>query len=455
MNPLRFSRTFSFRLIALYAALFGTSSLVLFGVLYWIVSGALHKQIVRSVETEISILEKKPDRAALQKTIDERMRSGKYPLVYYLLQDRRGRRLAGNIPNVKPFIGWRDVSAPYPQSDTITDAPDNLKQHKALAKGTSMPDGDFLVVGKSTYLVDQPLEGIREYFFWAMGMVILLAFGGGAVLSFGFLNRIDNINRTADAIIDGNLFERIPTSGNGDELDRLAGKLNDMLDRIQVLMDSLQHISSNIAHDLRTPLGRMRQRLEIAKQGAVSGSAYDETIHQAIIDIDAILSTFGSLLKIANIEAKSRSALFGRMDLSEVFQSVGETYQPIAEDMGKYLEIAVDPGISVHGDRDLLVQMLVNLVENAIGHTPSGVTIQVDLHQTEQGPVGWIADDGQGIPGCERDKVFERFYRLDPTRTKPGNGLGLPLVRAVADLHGATISLEDNHPGAVFSIQFK
>ncbi len=442
----------------LYAALFGVSSLIIFGILYWIVSGSLNQQAMISIEADLSILEKKQHGGKiteLEKEINQRVNSGKYQFIYYLLQDRNGRTLAGNISSLEPFEGWREISVPYREAADGTDAPDNPAQHKALTVGKFLPGGYFLAIGRSTYQTNSPLETIRESFFWAMGLVLLLAFGGGTVISLAFLRQIDNINRTVGAINDGSLSERIPTSGTEDELDKLAKNLNKMLDRIQALMESLQHVSSNIAHDLRTPLGRMRQRLEIAGKTATDASSYQKAIKQAIQEIDAILSTFGSLLRIANIEAKSRGSSFSRINLSEVFRTVAETYQPVAEDMNKRIEATVVSRLFIHGDRDLLIQMLANLVENAIEHTPSGTTIQIGLDQTAQGPVGRLADDGPGIPACERDKIFERFYRLDNNRTAPGNGLGLALVKAVADLHGATISLGDNHPGAAFSIQFR
>jgi len=458
MKPFRFLRTSSFKFTALYAVLFGTSSLIVFGILYWVVSGALRQQIEASVVSELSALEKvyrTESVEALHKTISDRALSGKYPDFYYLLQNKDGQKMAGAIPSLKPFQGVRDVFVPYQDMSDGSDMPDNLADHAALAMGRVLPGDYFLVVGYSTYRIDQPLEIVRELFFWVMAIVFLLAIGGGALLSVGFLRRVDNINHAVDAIVEGSLSERIPTSGTEDELDRLAARLNHMLDRIQALMVSVQQVSNNIAHDLRTPLGKMRQRLEVARKDSKTISTYEETVTLAIQDIDSILSTFGSLLRIANIEAKSRSASFSTVDLSELFQNIAETYHPVAEDMNKSIEMDIAPGISIQGDRDMLVQMLANLVENAIKHTPPGTRVRLQLHQTDRGPVGVLNDDGHGVPRHEREKIFERFYRLDSDRGTPGNGLGLALVKAVTDLHGASIRLADGHPGAQFTIQFR
>lgn len=456
MKPIRFIRTASFKLTALYVGLFGVSSLMVFGIVYWLTLGALYKQTVISVEGEWSSLHaeyRKGYEGELAREIRQRIGSGKHPFVYYLLQDVNGRKLAGNIPAMAPFDGLRKILGPYP--DVAGGHDKELSKRRALALGGILSDGFFLVVGNSMYQSDESGEAISEAFFWAMGAVLLLALGGGAVLSIGFLHRIDEMNRTAHAIIEGRLTERIRTSGTNDELDQLAVNLNNMLDRIQSLMESLQQISSNIAHDLRTPLGRLRQNLESARRESRSIGAFDKAVGRALVDVDSILATFGSLLRIAQIEATTRRASFQRVDLSAVFQSVADTYAPVAEDMDKRIVARVAPDIVARGDRELLVQMLANLVENALKHTPRATMIQVTLDQEpEEGPVGCVSDNGPGIPENKRDKIFDRFYRLEASRRTSGNGLGLALVKAVAELHGATITISDNHNGAVFKIAF-
>jgi signal transduction histidine kinase len=267
------------------------------------------------------------------------------------------------------------------------------------------------------------------------------------VLSATFLRRIDAVNRTSRAIVDGNLAARVPTRGTDDELDQLAINLNAMLDRIQTLMEGLRQVSNDIAHDLRTPLGRLRQRLEATRHGAKTVAEYEIATEAALKETDAILETFSALLRIAQIEAGTRRSAFANVDLSDLVRSVAETYAPVAEEMGDAIGTNVVDDVTVKGDRQLLVQMLANLVENAIRHTPRGTTIRITLTHGPNGIEVRIADDGPGIPETEREKVFRRFYRLEQSRTTPGGGLGLALVKAVADLHGISMRLENRRPG--------
>jgi signal transduction histidine kinase len=223
---------------------------------------------------------------------------------------------------------------------------------------------------------------------------------------------------------------------------------------VQALMESLRHVSNDIAHDLRTPLGRLRQRLEDARLRARSLEDYETAVDRAIADTDAILATFSALLRIAQIESGTRKASFSAVDLSGVFRSIADAYGAVAEDRGQILTAAVTPGVDVRGDRELLMQMLANLVENAIRHTPEGARIGIGLERGADGPVGIVSDTGPGIPPEARDKVFQRFYRLDRSRSTAGNGLGLSLVAAVAETHGIAITLADNQPGLEVRLRF-
>jgi signal transduction histidine kinase len=310
------------------------------------------------------------------------------------------------------------------------------------------------LVGEETDRIGEVEEAIVRAFGWAFGVTVVLGAMGGGVLSLGFLRRVDAINRTSRAIIEGRLAERVRTRGTGDELDRLALNLNEMLDRVQALMESLRQVSSDIAHDLRTPLSHLRQRLEGARSKARRIEDYETVVDQAISDTDAILATFAALLRIAQIEAGTRKAAFSTVDLSRIFQSITDAYGAVAEDRGQRLAVAIEPGLSVRGDRELLTQMLANLVENAIRHTPEGTRIQLALEQSPTGPVGIIADDGPGIPAEARDKVFRRFFRLERSRSTAGSGLGLSLVAAVADIHVIAITLADNEPGLKAVLDF-
>ena len=255
--------------------------------------------------------------------------------------------------------------------------------------------------------------------------------------------------------MSGDLADRIRTTGSGDELDQLGRNLNDMLDRLQGLMDGLKQVSSDIAHDLRTPLSRLKQRLEAVRSEANSVQEYKEAVDQAVQDADVALSTFGALLRIAQIESGTRRANFSDVDLSALLANLATTYSAVAEDMGKTLVSSIGPDIHVRGDRELLTQLFVNLIENALRHTADGAKVSFSLAHQDQGPFAEVGDNGPGIPESERRNVFKRFYRLEHSRSTSGSGLGLALVAAVADLHTARIELVDNEPGLKVALQFK
>ncbi len=254
--------------------------------------------------------------------------------------------------------------------------------------------------------------------------------------------------------MDGDLSRRIPVVQRADELGGIAESLNRMLARIEDLMDNLRHVTSNIAHDLRSPLGRHRQRLETARLKPRSPGEYETAIDTAIADTDAILKTFDAMLRIAQIEARSPRDRFVTVSLSDICENVADAFAAVAEDDGKRLVASIEPDVALDGDRELLMQLLVNLVENALRHTPRGTTISIRLERPGGRPRLTVDDDGPGIPADERDRVFRRFYRLDASRTTPGSGLGLSFVSAVVKLHDATISLEDNLPGLRVVIVF-
>jgi signal transduction histidine kinase len=227
-----------------------------------------------------------------------------------------------------------------------------------------------------------------------------------------------------------------------------------MLDRIQALMESLKQVSNDIAHALRTPLGRLRQKLEIAQADAQPGSKCERGVEAAVAEADNILETFSALLRIAQLEAATRTAGFREVDLSGLFEQVAEAYASVADDQGKAIAASIAPSVIAWGDKDLLTEMLANLLDNAITHTPQGARIEVSLSNGAGRAIATVADDGLGIPSAERGRVFDRFYRLERSIRTPGSGLGLSLVAAVADLHGVELSVEDNAPGLRLTMIF-
>jgi signal transduction histidine kinase len=268
------------------------------------------------------------------------------------------------------------------------------------------------------------------------------------------LRRVEAVRRTAQEIMAGDLSRRVPTRGTGDDFDQLSASLNEMLDRIQTLMEGLQQVSNDIAHDLRTPLTRLRQRLETARLKARTVEDYAGIVDSTLGDTDQILRTFGAMLRIAQIEAGTARSRFTDVDLSAVLRAIVDLYAAFAEDQKQELTGHIAEGAIVHGDRELLTQMLVNLVENALRHSPAGTRIEVRLAREADGLHCSVSDDGPGIPSEEYDKVFRRFYRLDSSRATPGSGLGLSLVAAIAALHGVAIRLADNRPGLRVELRF-
>ncbi len=453
----RVVRTTGFRLAALYASLFGLSVLVLFGVIYWITSSALRQQLAASIEAEVAALVENYNRGGLPNAagaIEQRLVSGVHRKMVFLLVGPDGRKVAGDLPQRAPYYGWQKLPAPREPGRHSDNERDDDGAHHLIALGVALPDASFLLVGRDAYPIVEVEEAIVRAFGWAFAITAVLAAIGGGILSLGFLRRVDAINRTTRAIIEGRLTDRVPTRGTNDELDRLALNLNEMLDRVQALMESLRQVSNDIAHDLRMPLSRLRQRLEGARLKARTIPEYETAVDDAIADSDAILRTFAALLRIAQIEAGTRKSAFSVVDLSRVVQSIADAYGPVAEDGGRFLTIQIAPDVRVRGDRELLTQMFANLVENAIRHTPAGTRIWLALHRRAEGPLAIVADTGPGIPVEAREAVFRRFVRLERSRSTAGSGLGLSLVAAVADIHGITVTLRDAEPGLMVLLDF-
>jgi signal transduction histidine kinase len=446
-----FLRTAAFKLALLYATIFGLSSFVLFVFLYWSITNYVFEQTRGSIDIEMSSLVEEW-RTGGEKTIEKEVndRSSKADSVssYYLLQSPAGEHVAGNLGALAARDGsFEELVAPLR-------AGTNQPRVAVLFEGRILPDGWFLAIGRDLNDIREVYDLVLRAFVIALGASVALAILGGMLMSFGFLKRIEAINRTSETIIRGDLGQRIAVLGTHDELDRLGNNLNRMLDRIQSLMESMQQVSNDIAHDLRTPLARLRQRLERVRWPGSKLADYQREVDSAIADTDDILATFAATLRIAQIEARSRVAGFKAVCLSDLFTTIAEAYAPVAEDQGQRLVASVATGVNIRGDADLLTQMLANIVENALRHCPPGSTIDMRLSNGPHAPFGVVSDDGPGIPEDERAKVFRRFYRLERSRTTPGSGLGLSLVAAVADIHEIRLAVRDNEPGTRLEMQF-
>jgi signal transduction histidine kinase len=303
-------------------------------------------------------------------------------------------------------------------------------------------------------------EGERDLFRrvrafgWGAGATLVLAGIGGGIMVSRVMRRVELINRASERIMAGDLTGRLPVSrpARGDEFDRLANNLNRMLERIEELVEGLRQVSTDIAHDLRTPLARLRRNLEAlrADAGDEVNLAHLAAIDGAVGQADDLLATFAALLRIAQIESRAARFTFTTVDLSAIADAVLEVYRPAAEEKRQELEGHIAASVYVTGDRLLLTQMVANIAENAIRHTPEGASIEITLQpEPKHGASLTISDNGPGIPKSERGKVFRRFYRLDSSRGSPGNGLGLSLVAAIAELHGVSVQLAANNPGGL------
>jgi len=444
----RIFRTASFGLAVAYAALFTASTIVLGTIVYWTVMDSLERQMSARIDAEVDLLREEFVAEGLLDLVREiHERADYFPALSYLVTDAEGKRLAGNLPSMPAHVGWTDIETEPASGGSVEQ---NLRVRTVLlGNGVRLAVADDL----------GPIEEIQQAFLsalgWGLAAFVILSLAGGILLSRAFLQRVGVITRTAEAIIGGDLHSRIPLRGTDDNLDRLSSTLNRMLDRIGDLMESLSQVSNDVAHALRTPLSRLRQKLEVAKTNVGDDRKTEHSIDAAIDETDTILDTFSALLRIAQIEAGTRQAGFRQLNLSATFDNVVDAYLAVAEEQGKALSAKIDPDLQYWGDRDLLTEMLANLLDNAIRHTPDGSNIEVTLADHGAGPVATVADSGPGIPLEEREQIFRRFYRLERSIAQHGNGLGLSLVAAVADLHEIELRLEDNAPGLRIRMQFR
>jgi signal transduction histidine kinase len=443
IRPLaRILRSATFRLTLIYAGLFVVSACVLFATVFVIATAAMQndmKEVLRTEALQLAEIDRRYGLLGLAEQVTRRMSYRTRGPIYYLVQAPTQQVVVGNLPGMPPVEGVVDFVHDH---DEPTDA-----RAKLTGFGLTLPDGTFVLVAQDASRLIDMQHAIVRAFIWAGALTLLLAIGGGVLLGGNFVRRIDTIGRTSRAIMEGDLSARIPVRGNNDEIDQLVIGLNAMLDRIQQLLDGLRQVSSDIAHDLRTPLGRLRQKLEDAREHASTTGEYQAATEAALTEADSLLEIFSALLRIAQIEAGAQKSAFTDVNLSDLMRSIAEAYEPSAEDSQHKLEVDVAPGVTMTGDRQLLAQLFSNLVENALTHTPDGSTVRLALYPKADGFEAEVADNGPGIPAAEREKVFDRFYRLDRSRTTRGSGLGLALVKAIATLHGMTLKLEDHHPG--------
>lgn len=447
-------RSSTLRLALICIAIFGAAVLALFHYVSASTAAFVLSRADRSIAAEQAALRQIYDgagRAGLVPALAQRAADRRFADHVYLLADPAFASIVGNLAawpaGLQGSAGWADFTAPEWKPEAAT---------RPLLRATyaTLPDGTHLMVGRDIGELGQFAGSIDTALALAVLLTFVLAGVASVTVTRRTVGRIESVNVTSRAIMQRGLGERIPLRGTQDEWDQLAENLNLMLDRIEALMGEVKQVTDNVAHDLRTPLARMRGRLEKAC-GRLRNAEEDQAlISDTIAELDGVLRMFASLTRIAQIETRDRTAGFRAVDLAEIASAVVELFDAAAEERGVELVTAGDGRALVTGDRDLLFDALANLVDNAIKHGRAAGRVTVAVAASEAGAMISVADDGPGIPPNEVEHVFKRFYRLERSRRTPGNGLGLSLVAAVARLHGARIALIRDAPGLDVRLQF-
>ena len=445
-------RTTAFQLTLAYLLIFILFAVSLLGYFALNTRRLITEQITRTVNTEIGRLREQYNEAGIRGLVlvlDLRSRRPGSSL--YLVTTPTGEGLAGNVGSLETGVldhpGWLETS--YRRIE----APDGV-EHRALVQVVELPGGFRLLVGRDLEERERIYGIISNAGRWSFALVVVLGLAGGFFVSRRVLKRIDAMTETANTIMAGDLGGRLPIAGTGDELDRLAGNVNAMLERIEALMRGLKEVTDNIAHDLKTPLTRMRNRCEQALRGE-QGRDYRAALESTIAESDDLIRTFDALLMIARAESGQARGNMDEFDAAEIARDVGELYEPLAEQKGLVLKIDAPAAAAVRGNRELVSQALANLVDNAIKYAGpdaskiNGAAAEILVKAGADGEriTLSVADRGPGIPEADRGRVVERFVRLEQSRSEPGSGLGLSLASAVARLHGGELRLEDNRPG--------
>jgi signal transduction histidine kinase len=449
MRRFNLLRSTPFRLALTFAFLFVLAFILSGAIVYQLTSAELAARLDESVKDTYSVVAvtyTESDLEDLISTVDNHSQLSPKKKQLFSLTRPDGNRLAGNFTAAGLPDGFSmfDATLPGVPADTA---------YRAYSGSVG---GNNLTVAFSLSETEELETIVLMSFGWGTLIITGLAVAGGALLASRVQRRLDGIAATMVDVSHGRLDARIPLIGNGDDIDEVSSQVNAALERLSALVEGMKQVSANIAHDLKTPLNRLQMILEVAADKATLGQEVSDDLAEARAEALQINETFDALLRIAQIEAGARKARFIDLDVNGVVEAIAEIYAVVAEDDGKLLSARIfqGPGCHIHGDWELLTQMFANLVENALRHCPPGTAIELSVTRQDERVLARVGDDGPGIPAEEREKVFQRLYRLDNSRSTPGSGLGLSLVRAIADLHGASIVLEDRHPGLAVVVSF-
>jgi signal transduction histidine kinase len=446
-------RSLIFRFVLLYTALFSVLVAGVLGLVYRATLAAHEDEADRAVDAEVQRLSGNlighsvtEMAAVVTRTSQEH---GGLTTIYMLATEHRDY-VAGNLhdwPAARDGKGEADEGMrEFPLTGEEADA-------RARGRAVALPSGHRLLVARDVTEVRELGELVTRWLLAALGVAVLLGIGGGWLLSRRLSARLEALSRNSQAILEGDLQRRMPVSARGDEFDALAESLNQMLERIEALMNGMREVSESIAHDMRSPISRLRSRIEVALMQPADAEAAREVLRQTVTDIDGVLGVFNALLAIAVAESGAPRERFVALDLRALAAEAVETYEPAAAEHGLRLTLDAPEPVPVRGEPHLLTQALVNLLDNAVKYVPGPGNVVVRVRATPQRARLLVADDGPGIPETFRAGAFERFSRVEQSRTTPGSGLGLSLVRAVARLHGGEVTLADAGPGLVVGIE--
>jgi signal transduction histidine kinase len=445
-------RTIAFRLTLLYVLLFTASVAVILGFIYWSTVEVIDRQTTATIEAEIKgLAEQYEERglAGLVAVIRERASDGGDSV--YLLVDPAFAPLAGNLTAWPPSA---TASSEWIGLDLVRRYDIGPVRHEVRAHAFQLAGGYRLLVGRDMHEKAKFRNIVIETLAWSLAGALALGLLGGVFLSRRILARFDGVTQTARQILEGDLSRRIRERGSGDEIDRLAESLNAMFEQLERLMSGMRLATESLAHDLRGPLTRLRGRIELALLQPPNSAQDRAALVDVLCQAESSLAMFDSLLKIAAAEAGVAATELKPLDLEILARDAAELYEPVAEEKGLEMEVATTDVPPINAQRELLSQAVANVLDNAVNHTPSGGRIAVRVAAEGPEVVLTITDTGPGVPEAHRERVLERFVRLEECRPGPGAGLGLSLVAAVCKLHGATLRLSDNTPGLRVEMRF-
>lgn len=441
-----------FRLSLVYALLFSTVAAGALGFIYWMAKGQMEQQTDARLQLETDALLNLYRSLAVE---------GLTGAISMRNSENGSRFLISRLIHRSQQDLTRDL-----QFDSLTHNPKQIvaslplsiitgeKHHAEPARMmlTILPGGYQLLVVTDLKEQHTLQDRLLQTVLGAIGIIVALALAGGIFMGYNVQRRINAVGRTANDIMSGDLARRMPVTGRNDEFDSLSRVLNTMLARIEHLMQSMRDVTDNLAHDLRNPLNRLRNRLETSQYHPTAHTDYPQLIQDTIVEVDELIKTFNALLSIAQIESSRQRQDWADIDLTLLIEELADLYTAVAEEQNLTLTYHAEAGLHLHGNRQLIAQAITNLLDNAVKYTPPSGAIRLEATQQPKQICISVADNGPGIPETQREQVFKRFTRLDNARSTPGNGLGLSLVKAVAELHGASVQLQDNHPGLKASI---